>query len=282
MSGIEQLQAIVFFAFLSLIAVTIAYSKGFFRLKEVRPPLSIYLRQVIFVFIIYLGTMTIIARFLIAPFFKTFSVLGNSDLTALTQFISVILVLLLLFIYSCIENKQTFKAIWKDSSSQFSWIKDVGYGVIAWCVSFPIVATIGEICDFIMYGILKMEEHEQVAVRYLKSTLESPLSLVLALITIIFLAPAIEEYLFRGCLQNWLKKRLGYKAAILLSSFFFAIFHLAPSQGAGNISLFFSLLILASFLGYIYERQKSLFAPIGLHMTFNMISAFRLIFAADI
>jgi hypothetical protein len=278
----DQLQAVAFFGLLSFIAISIAYSKGFFTLHSVRPPLSVYLRQIIIAFALYLGTMILLTP-LIAKFMMTISTFSSSELMGLTQFVSVLLALLLLFIYSCMENKETVKAIWKDPSQKnSSWIKDLGFGALVWFISFPIVATIGEICDFIIYTVFGVEWYEQVAVRYLKTSLESPLSLFLALFTIVFLAPIIEEYLFRGCLQNWLKKHLGFKAAIPLSAVFFACFHLAPSQGAGNISLFFSLLAFACFLGFVYERQKSLFASIGLHMTFNLISAFRLIFAQDI
>jgi membrane protease YdiL (CAAX protease family) len=66
--------------------------------------------------------------------------------------------------------------------------------------------------------------------------------------------------------------------AILLSALCFALFHFAPSQGIGNISLVGSLFLFALFLGFIYERQASLFASVGLHMTFNTVSTFRILF----
>ena len=140
---------------------------------------------------------------------------------------------------------------------------------------------VGQTADLLLYVLFGFEGYEQVAVQYLKMTLTSPLLLSVALFTVIITAPVIEEFLFRGFLQNYLKRYLGKKAAILSSSLCFALFHLAPSQGLGNISLAISLFIFACFLGFIYERQKSLFASIGLHMTFNLVSTLRILFIQE-
>src|SRR4029077_13952502 len=96
---------------------------------------------------------------------------------------------------------------------------------------------IGQIFDLIIYLPFGVVNYEQVAVRYLKTTLASPSMLVIALILILLAAPVVEEFLFRGCLQTWFKQYLGPKAAILLAALCFAFFHLAPSQGIGNLSL---------------------------------------------
>jgi len=276
----KQIQVILFLAVTSLIIVSYAYKKGFFRIGNIRPPLSITFWNVFSVFAIYIGCM-LVAASLIAKLLKHSLNLDTSTLLALTQMTTIGLSFLLLVLYG-LNNKLVMQQIWKDRSSQDSWVKDLGMGVITWCVAFPIVATLGELFDWLIYGVLKFQQHDQLAIRYLKNSFNSPLSLSLALFTIIVSAPFIEEFLFRGCLQNWLKRHLGFKAAILVTSFFFACFHFSVSQGAGNISLFLSLLIFACFLGFLYEKQRSLFASIGLHMTFNLISAFRLIFGPDI
>lgn len=278
----DQLQIILFFAVLSLIIVTYASRKGFFHLRVIRPALHITFWNVVSVFAIYLGVMLLVAP-LIARILKIFLSSDSPNFLGLTQFISVLIAFLLLFAYG-LRDKVLMKHIWKDPSSKesSSWLRDFGIGMLAWCIIFPVVATLGELFDFLIYNVLKFRQYDQVAIRYLKNSFNSSFSLTLALFTIILAAPIIEEFLFRGCLQNWLKRRLGFKAAILLTSFFFAFFHLSPSQGAGNISLFLTLMAFACFLGFIYERQRSLFASIGLHMTFNLISAFRLIFGPDI
>ena len=57
----------------------------------------------------------------------------------------------------------------------------------------------------------------------------------------------------------------------------FALFHFSSLQGVGNVSLILTLLVFGGFLGFIYERQSSLFASIGLHMTFNVASTLRIL-----
>ncbi|MGL5263711.1 MAG: lysostaphin resistance A-like protein, partial [Candidatus Rhabdochlamydia sp.] len=119
--------------------------------------------------------------------------------------------------------------------------------------------------------------YEQVAVRYLKKSIYSPSQLIPALIMIVCAAPIIEELLFRGCLQSYLKRYMKSSLAIIFSSLCFSVFHFSFSQGIGNVSLLFSLFVFALFLGFIYERQGSLFASIGLHMTLNVVSVVRIL-----
>ncbi len=137
---------------------------------------------------------------------------------------------------------------------------------------------VSQTIDTVLYFYFGLESYEQTAVSYFKAATSSPLSCIMAIFFVLLVSPILEEFLFRGLLQNWIREHLNTKAAIFLSSLFFALLHMNPSQGIGNISLFFSLAIFGGFLGFIYERQKSLSASIILHMTFNSISALRLLF----
>jgi len=154
--------------------------------------------------------------------------------------------------------------------------------VFTWLLSFPIVSVVSEVVDKFLQSAFGLKYYEQTAVKFVKAAMSSPLSLTFAILSILLLAPLVEEFLFRGGLQTFFKKRLGAKAAILLSSLCFALFHFSPSQGLGNIPLIVSLFILGGFLGFLYERQGSLWSSIGLHMTFNAISAFRIILLPEL
>src|SRR5690606_19586851 len=136
------------------------------------------------------------------------------------------------------KNLSLIRQIFKQSTP---FQKSIGYdfflGVSTWIISFPIVTILGELLDYFIIEVFQYSYKEQVAVRYLKAMQNDGLLLSLALFAILILAPIIEEFLFRGVLQNAFKKSMGYKAAILLSSFSFALFHYSPSQGASNISL---------------------------------------------
>jgi uncharacterized protein len=169
-------------------------------------------------------------------------------------------------------DRPSFKKIFKDSTSLLSF--DASVGALTWALAFPTAVVVEQISDLFIFFFFHVESYNQTAVLYLKMMMNTPGLLALALTTILIFAPLLEEFLFRGILQTYLKKHFSQKVAIVISSLCFALFHLAPSQGAGNIPLFFSLMTLGLFLGFLYEKQRSLFAPIALHVTFNSISSF--------
>lgn len=287
----EQIELIVIFGILSLAIIWYAGVKGFFSLpsfiKPARPEITI--KQVILAFGIYLGTIL----FAVPLFAKLFLVMTKHTKTfaspipvssvAWIQFIGISLAIFFLFLFCRCQNSLSMKKIWKDSgyiySRSVSW--DFGMGIVTWFISFPLVIVIGQIANLFIYLLFGQVSYEQVAVRYLKMALDSPSMLVVALAVIVIGAPFTEEFLFRGFLQTWFKERLGPKAAILLAALCFSIFHLAPSQGIGNISLAASLFTFACFLGFIYEKQRSLFAPVALHMLFNTVSAVRILLISE-
>lgn len=119
---------------------------------------------------------------------------------------------------------------------------------------------------------------DQVAVKFLKMTFEYPLYLLLSVFSIVVLAPLIEETLFRGFLQTFIRQHLGSKQAIWITSACFSFFHYSSEQGLGNIPIIGSLFVLALFLGYLYERQGTLIAPMALHASFNAISVMNIYF----
>lgn len=111
----------------------------------------------------------------------------------------------------------------------------------------------------------------------MKIALTNPPILIATLFSILIFAPIAEEFLFRYALQNYLKKYIKAKHAIIIAGLCFALLHISPSQGIGNIALIASLWMLGVFLGWVYERQGSLVASITLHMTFNVISTIQIV-----
>ncbi len=275
-------QMIVLFGLLGFVLLWFAHKQGFFSLPpgRERPHNPVFLKTVLATFGIYLG-MTMAVAPMVVALYRTFS--GNNPPSAFLgwlQLLMLVMIFLLFYLYSRAQNPRMFGWIWKDRTIPHP--KPVGIdfliGVLTWIISFPLVVVIGQIADMILYFFFHFEGYEQVAVRYLKTTLESPPMLAVAIFTILLAAPVIEEFLFRGCLQNYFKRYMPTRQAIALSALCFSLFHLSPSQGIGNISLVATLFCFALFLGFIYERQASLFASIGLHMTFNAVSTFRILF----
>lgn len=284
----EHLHLILLFGLLALVTHWLAWSKGFFILREA--PVSdvkrlIQGKQIIIVFAIYLLVSLLVAPMLaqIYPFNGSGETISPFVGAGLLQLFSLLIVLASLILFALKQNRTLMKKIWieEETRSRRQIWNDLLLGILTWFVAFPLVVTVGQICDLLLYVFLGVESYEQVAVRFLKLALSSPLLLTVALFTIIITAPIIEEWLFRGFLQTFFRKYLGRKAAILLASLCFSLFHLSGSQGWGNISLAISLFVFSLYLGFIYERQGSLFAPIALHSTFNTISTLRVLLMPD-
>jgi len=278
----EHFELILLFGMLAFLTHWTAWHNGLFSLPLTNKPKegapNTY--QLIVIFGIYLGM-----AYLITPLLGRIIVsLSPDNIPSMgamgwLQFFSLSTTFLLFFLFCLRQDRTAMKKIWKDNSrpGARSIFYDFGMGVLTWIISFPLIVLIGQLSDLLVLLVFGVRNYEQVAVRYLKTTLESPSMLAMAIGTILIAAPIMEEFLFRGCLQNWFKRFAGTKAAIPLASLCFALFHLAPSQGVGNISLFISLFAFACYLGFIYERQGSLFASIGLHMTFNAVSTIRIL-----
>lgn len=182
--------------------------------------------------------------------------------------------------FSSFFDKKAFRLLWKNPSSdqKFTLKQDFLTGVYTWFLGAPITLVIGQTFDFLLCLFFGFTTYEQIAVHQLKLALSSPLLLTSTLLAIFITAPVIEEFLFRGLLQNMLKKYMSQKSALVIAAFFFALVHMSPSQGLGNISLFFSLFTFGCFLGFIYEKQGSLLASIALHMTFNAFTTLQILF----
>ncbi len=81
------------------------------------------------------------------------------------------------------------------------------------------------------------------------------------------LGPILEELLFRGIVFNRLKKFNKQMKAILLTSFIFAFFH-------SNIIQMIYAFCLSFLLIYVYEKYKSIKAPIIVHIASNIMNFF--------
>lgn len=89
-------------------------------------------------------------------------------------------------------------------------------------------------------------------------------------IAVILLAPIVEEMLFRGLVYLGLRERFGVRAAMVLSSLFFAVTHLYAL-------IIPALFVLAIVLVRLRESRDDLVPVIVAHMTFNAIGFVALI-----
>lgn len=263
----------------------IAYRLSFFKIKDLRD-VSIDLRFPLVGFIGYLLIFFIIAPLsvqLLESFIVKLLTHSPALLIILLQLLALTCAATYLFSFSILQKEGVIKGVWihPDRACFKPIIRDLGLGFLTWLIAFPVVAAISQFVEWIIYFFTGYTGLDQIAIRFLKMAKQSPYLLIVALFAILIAAPTIEEFVFRGILYNYLKKKVKRIGALILSSLFFAGFHFSPDQGLSNFSLLFSLFTLSLFLGFLYEKQRSLFAPIALHMTFNSISVIRILLISD-
>ena len=84
---------------------------------------------------------------------------------------------------------------------------------------------------------------------------------------LVFIAPLIEEFLFRGFLNNLLRGKVNAFVRMSIVSILFAAIHF-PTY-IHNWIEFLAYLILSIVLFLVYERRRSLFDAILLHSLYN-------------
>ena|SRR3990167_7406367 len=182
-------------------------------------------------------------------------------------------------LYFCFLNKQIRLNIWRNQTNPPNYNEDLKQTFLGWCIGFPVILFTGQLLELIVYFLFNVKEiPDQLAVYFVKMTFNYPFYFFLAILTVTIFAPLIEEILFRGFLQSWIRKYLGSTSAIILSSLSFSFFHYSFGQGLANISIIGSLFPLALILGFLYEKRGSLFSSIALHSLFNTVSILNLYF----
>lgn len=88
---------------------------------------------------------------------------------------------------------------------------------------------------------------------------------IYSFITIIIVAPVLEELIFRGIMLKGLLKQHSPRRAIIMSSFLFGVLHLNPWQ-------FVSAFLLGIFSGWLYYKSGKISLSIGMHVTNNAIA----------
>jgi len=135
-------------------------------------------------------------------------------------------------------------------------------GLVGWLMVFPILFVVG-LLVFVLGPRVGVRPEFQEVLR--ESLGLPPAALAVVLVGAVVVAPVAEEILFRGFLYATLRRSFGPLAAIVLSS---AIFSLLHSQLTAAPSLF----VIGFLLAYLYERTRSLVAPMAAHAANNLYS----------
>ncbi len=282
--AIVELWGAIACGIVALFVLYFAGKKGFFQLPKIEVkygPLRLW--HVLIAFAIYFG-VAILTGPLIIGFLQNIAPFGFNPKNGIALstwanlLVSLLMAFSLILLCKCLPSL-TNKTIWDRKTTPVAAKQDLGMGALAWVISFPLVLSVSQFLDVFVYEVFHVIQlPDQIAVAFLKRAFEQPFYFILSTFSIVVLAPFIEELIFRGFLQSYARQLLGVKGGIALSSLAFSFFHFSPEQGLGNIPIIGSLFVLALFLGFLYERQRSLLAPISLHACFNAISILNLYF----
>jgi uncharacterized protein len=93
----------------------------------------------------------------------------------------------------------------------------------------------------------------------LLGNLESP---VLFVVVGVILAPVLEELFFRGFVFKGFREKYGWKAALVISSAIFSLFHL-------QVATLLPMFLLGGLFAYLYQRTESVFPGMIMHFLVN-------------
>jgi membrane protease YdiL (CAAX protease family) len=138
----------------------------------------------------------------------------------------------------------------------------VGVGVATGLIGVALSASVALFVTWVAEKIqgAPPEAPEQIPLEVDPSTLV----LIVLGISTIMLAPFAEELFFRGMLHQSVRTKLRFLPAAIMSGAVFAVAHFEPLVMP-------SIFVLALALTTVYERERSLWAPIFAHATFNVV-----------
>lgn len=288
---VEHLQILIFGFVFALVSLSFASYFKFFQKQEggvSSPP--IFFSNVLIAFAIFIASqiffVPLLWLFWVVIAEKRLPSESDFHLDVTTQsWLNVFTILVAavgLFEYTYFFKRDFLRQIWNGKAHGFKYrLRDFFIGMFSWFLAYPTMLFVGQIVSILVLLKFQPSPIEQVAVKQLRMLKDNPTLFWIMGAMIVSVVPFIEELLFRGYLQTWIKKHLGAFKAILITSAVFALFHFSPSQEAANVELVVSLFVLSCFLGYVYERQRSLAASIALHATFNGISLLFIILSGE-
>lgn len=264
----EQLFWIAILTLLSYFSYTFIKKRSLVSLTD-KVCAVVSLKDILITFSTYLA-LSLIAVPVVFKLIYPIYIRSPLETISLFQMCFMTFIAAFLLVYVKFKNIQLFKT----SSS----LLDICLKVILYLiVIFPIVSLIGQLCDTFLYLAFDVKGYEQMAVTFLKKTSKMPLALFSSIVSIVLLAPIVEEILFRGLLFNFFQNRFGTKIGIIVSGILFAIFHFSLAQGFGNVSLIAALSFFGIMLAIVYHKTQSLIYPMLLHGLFNLLSTLRIL-----
>lgn len=273
----ERLMATAGGLFISLAVSALAFHYGYFRKIQPtkNPPVSFYdFFAVLMMFLmikLVIAPATFVAAYVLVTgqAIDSQSFMGNPSLQGSFNAIVIVQLLLCFSFYLYLLRPQLRPLVFGTTTSP---IREISIGVVSWFIAYPWVFTASQGMEALVNVFSPGPPIEQEAIQNLRGVLNEPFVLIITLVLVAIVVPVIEEIIFRGFLQQWLKKVMHPWWAILVTTCAFAFAHFSTAQGLSNLPIISALFILSIFLGFLRERQNCLLAPIALHAMVNTVT----------
>ena len=141
--------------------------------------------------------------------------------------------------------------------------------VLLLALALPLIYGVLTLSRLLLAGAGYEDSESQELVRFLAAPGAGFVRVVLAF-SAVCVAPPVEEFIFRGFIYGVVRRYGGAFAGTLVNALLFAGVH-------QNAQSFGGLFVLAVCLTLAYEWTGSLFVPIAMHATFNLISVVSLL-----
>lgn len=183
--------------------------------------------------------------------------------------------LIALLVYFALGPRDQFKSLLKDRMTlpKTSLLRDALMGLSLFIVSLPFLWFLQTSLEGILTSYFDYEIPKQFVIEFLRQIKENKVWMVFYFFLICILIPTYEEFLYRANIQTWLKNRLPPFWAIFLTSVFFGFSHFFTIDTiAGKIIVITTTFVASMYLGFIYERQRSIIASITYHSLMNALN----------
>lgn len=152
-------------------------------------------------------------------------------------------------LFSAFFLPETNHAVWsRRPKSPMGHLRSFFWGAISFFLCYVLVFVLQKALLWVRYQVFGDVVIDQEAVKSLKSTMLYPSLMWMTVLSMVVFVPILEELLFRGYLQSFLRRMTSAKVAIGLSSIVFSLFHFSFAQGASNLELLGALFALSCFL----------------------------------
>lgn len=216
--------------------------REFFESIKIRKLLLVYISVIVFLSII--SELTVI---------KSSKLLNESSFVLLCN-----LGMLLWFIFKLKKSRVDVK---KEIISLRSTLnsKDIVFSIL-----INITLTIGLFIT-VIYGLLYIwpSGMEELVSELNQADTSSLYTNIVNAISASFIAPFVEEFMFRGVILNRLKIKIGVKKAVMLSSILFGMIH----YQLGIVSA----VVFGICMAVIYLKTENIFVPFAIHSINNFI-----------